>query len=97
MIIARFVKDEDAANAAASAITFPMLFLAGTFVPIESMPSYLQAVAKVLPLTYLNYGLRDAMILGDTASALYNMSIVLVTGAVFFIIGSLITDWREGG
>ena len=97
MIIARFVKDEDAANAAASAITFPMLFLAGTFVPIESMPSYLQAVAKVLPLTYLNNGLRDAMILGDTASALYNMSIVLVTGAVFFIIGSLITDWREGG
>ncbi len=96
MIIARFVKDEDAANAAASAITFPMLFLSGTFVPIESMPSYLQAVAKVLPLTYLNYGLRDAMILGDTASALYNMSIVLVTGAIFFIIGSLITDWREG-
>ncbi|MGZ4903243.1 MAG: ABC transporter permease [Halobacteriota archaeon] len=96
MIIARFVKDEDAANAAASAITFPMLFLSGTFVPIESMPSYLQAVAKVLPLTYLNYGLRDAMILGDTASALYNMSIVLVTGAIFFIVGSLITDWREG-
>lgn len=96
MIIARFVKDEDAANAAASAVTFPMLFLSGTFVPIESMPSYLQAVAKVLPLTYLNYGLRDAMILGDTASALYNMSIVLVTGAIFFIIGSLITDWREG-
>ena len=97
MIIARFVKDEDAANAAAMAITLPMLFLAGTFIPLEIMPDYLQTVAKLLPLTYLNYGLRDAMILGDTASALYNLSIVLVTGAVFFIIGSLITDWREGG
>ena len=97
MIIARFVKDEDAAQAAAGAITFPMLFLAGTFIPIESMPDYLQAVARVLPLTYLDSGLRDAMILGDTGSALYNMSIVLVTGIIFFIIGSLVTDWREDG
>ncbi len=97
MIIARFVKDEDAANAAASAITFPMMFLAGTFIPLETMPEYLQTVAKLLPLTYLNYGLRDAMILGDTASALYNMMIVLIAGAVFFVIGSIITDWREGG
>jgi ABC-2 type transport system permease protein len=97
MIIARFVKDEDAANAAASAVTFPMLFLAGTFIPLETMPDYLQIVAKFLPLTYLNYGLRDAMILGDTASALYNMMIVLIAGAIFFVIGSIITDWREGG
>lgn len=97
MIIARFVKDEDAANAAASAVTFPMLFLAGTFIPLETMPDYLQTVAKFLPLTYLNYGLRDAMILGDTASALYNMMIVLIAGVIFFVIGSIITDWREGG
>ena len=40
MIISRFVKDEDAANAAASAITFPMMFLAGTFIPLETMPEY---------------------------------------------------------
>jgi ABC-2 type transport system permease protein len=41
MIVSRFVKDEDAANAAASAITFPMMFLAGTFIPLETMPEYL--------------------------------------------------------
>jgi ABC-2 type transport system permease protein len=74
-----------------------MLFLAGTFIPLETMPDYLQTIAKFLPLTYLNYGLRDAMILGDTASALYNMMIVLIAGAIFFVIGSIITDWREGG
>ncbi len=95
MIISRFVRDEDAANAAANAVTFPMFFLAGTFVPIESMPAYLQPIARALPLTYLNNGLRDAMIFGDAASALYNTSIVLVTGIVLFAIGSLVTDWRE--
>jgi ABC-2 type transport system permease protein len=95
MIIAHFVKDGDAANAAASSITMPMLFLSGTFIPIESMPDYLQAVAKVLPLTYLNYGLRDSMILGDSTSAFYKMCIVLIVGVVFLVIGTLITNWRE--
>ena len=95
MIIAHFVKDEDAATAAASSITMPMLFLSGTFIPIESMPDYLQAVAKVLPLTYLNYGLRDSMIFGDSTSAFYKMCIVLIVGIVFLVIGALITNWRE--
>jgi len=45
-----FCTDENAANAAASATTFPMLFLAGTFIPRETMPDYLQTVAKLLPL-----------------------------------------------
>jgi len=45
-----FCADENAANAAASAITFPMLFLASTFIPRETMPDYLQTVAKLLPL-----------------------------------------------
>jgi len=45
-----FCSDEDTANAAASATTFPMLFLAGTFIPRETMPDYLQTVAKLLPL-----------------------------------------------
>jgi ABC-2 type transport system permease protein len=95
MIISRFVRDEDAANAAANAVTFPMFFLAGTFIPIESMPAYIQPIARALPLTYLNNGLRDTMILGDAASALNNTYIVLVIGIVFFAIGSLVTDWRE--
>ncbi|MGZ4864676.1 MAG: ABC transporter permease [Halobacteriota archaeon] len=95
MVIARFVKDEDAATAAASAVMFPMLFLAGIFIPLEQMPESLQALAKVLPLMYLNLGLRDAMVLGDTASALNNMWLVAIAGVIFFIVGATITDWRE--
>ena len=45
-----FCTDENAANVAASAITSPMLFLAGTFIPRETMPDYLQTAAKLLPL-----------------------------------------------
>jgi len=95
MVIARFVKETDSADAAANAVTFPMMFLSGSFFPLEMMPEFLQEIAKVLPLTYLNNGLRDSMVYGNTSSALYNTAIVLVIGIAFIIIGSLITNWRE--
>ncbi len=95
MIVARFVKSEEAASAASMAVIFPMLFLSGTFQPIQTMPQYVQTIAKVLPLTFLTNGFRDAMIWGDAASALYNASMVLLAGIIFFIIGAVITDWRE--
>ena len=95
MVIARFVKETDSADAAANAITFPMMFLSGTFFPLETMPEFLRQIAKVLPLTYLSDGLRDSMVYGNASSALYNTAIVLVVGIVFIIIGSLITSWRE--
>jgi ABC-2 type transport system permease protein len=95
MVIARFVKETDSADAAANAITFPMMFLSGSFFPLEMMPEFLREIAKVLPLTYLNNGLRDSMVYGNTSSALTNTAIVLAVGLIFIIIGSLITSWRE--
>ncbi|HER45679.1 MAG TPA: hypothetical protein ENO12_02570, partial [Thermoplasmatales archaeon] len=35
MIIGRFVKEEETADMAAGAISFPMMFLAGTFFAVE--------------------------------------------------------------
>jgi len=95
MVIARFVKETDSADAAANAVSFPMMFLSGSFFPLEMMPEFLREIAKVLPLTYLNNGLRDSMVYGNASSALYNTAILLVVGIVFIILGSLITNWRE--
>ena len=95
MVIARFVKETDSADAAANAVSFPMMFLSGSFFPLEMMPDFLREIAKVLPLTYLNNGLRASMVYGNASSALYNTAILLVVGIVFIIIGSLITNWRE--
>ena len=95
MVIARFVKETDSADAAANAVTFPMMFLSGSFFPLEMMPDFLREIAKVLPLTYLNNGLRDSMVYGNTSNALFNTAVVLVVGIAFIIIGSLITSWRE--
>lgn len=95
MIIARFVKDPDGADAAANAITFPMMFLSGSFFPLSQMPQFLQIIAQVLPLTYVNEGLRATMIFGQSQQAILNTALIAVLGIVFIFIGSWITKWEE--
>jgi len=80
MLISRFVKDEETADMAGGAITFPMMFLAGTFFP---------------PLYYVNEGLRNAMIYMNTDKTIYFTSFVLIFALIFFISGAVLTKWQE--
>ncbi|HMK45739.1 MAG TPA: ABC transporter permease [Methanocella sp.] len=95
MIMTAFVKDVDAAENAASAITFPLMFISGSFIQVSSMPWFLQDLANVSPLTYLNDGLRSAMITGNYGDALTNLAIVGVLGVLLFCIGVAILKWKE--
>lgn len=56
--IAGWAKDENQAAPVANLITFPMLFLSGTFFPRDAFPAYLQKITDYMPLTYLSDGLR---------------------------------------
>jgi ABC-2 type transport system permease protein len=95
MIIARFVKDPDGADAAANVITFPMMFLSGSFFPLSQMPQFLQTIAQVLPLTYVSEGLRAAMIFGQPQQAIVNTAFITVLGVISIAVGSFITKWEE--
>ena len=95
MIIARFVKDPDGADAAANVVTFPMMFLSGTFFELSQMPQFLQTIARVLPLTYVSEGLRAAMIFGQADTAVLNTVLISVMGVISIIVGSLITKWED--
>jgi len=95
MIIGRFVKEEETADMAGGAITFPMMFLAGTFFPLEQMPDFLRTIAQFLPLYYVNEGLRNAMIYEHFDKTLYFTGFVLVFAAIFFIAGVFLTKWEE--
>jgi ABC-2 type transport system permease protein len=95
MVLSRWVKEEDQANAAGSAITFPMMFLAGTFFPLESMPSFLQAFARLLPLTYVNEAFRAAMVTANEAAFLFNGLAVVALALLAMGAGSLLVDWKE--
>lgn len=95
MVIGRFVRDEESAGMAGGAVTFPMMFLAGTFFPLEQMPEFLQTIARVLPLYYVNEGFRNAMIYLKTDDAIFHSVIVLIFAIVFFLAGLILTKWKE--
>jgi ABC-2 type transport system permease protein len=95
MTIAGLFKDIEAANAAGNAIAFPMMFLSGTFFPLEMMPAYLQSISKIMPLTYFADGLRYSMVYNFPEGVYTNMAVVGVLAVVFILVGSLVTRWRE--
>ncbi|HMK46319.1 MAG TPA: ABC transporter permease [Methanocella sp.] len=95
MIMAAFLKNEDTAASAASMLTFPLMFLSGAFFPVDNMPEAFQAIAAASPLTYVNAGLRDLMISGNTSDGLVNLAIVAVIAAVLFAVGVLLVKWKE--
>jgi ABC-2 type transport system permease protein len=95
MLIGAFTKNPETSAAIANAIGFPMMFLSGTFFPLEGMPEYLQTIASALPLTYLNEGLRDTMIFGNNTSALTNLAVVIVIAIIFFILAAKVMRWKE--
>jgi ABC-2 type transport system permease protein len=96
MILTRFAKEAQSAAAAANAIMFPMMFLSGSFFPIEMMPGFLQTLARTLPLYYVNEGLRASMVFVDHRTALSYSAIIAVFAAVVFILGIIATQWEEG-
>jgi ABC-2 type transport system permease protein len=95
MVLANFVKEAESADAAANAITFPMMFLAGTFWPRETLPDIMKVIANFMPLTYVNDGLREALIYSEPAQALTNTIIALGLAAFFIVLGSVLMNWKE--
>jgi ABC-2 type transport system permease protein len=89
-VIASFAATEDAANAMTSAVQFPLMFLSGTFFPIAAMPDALKAVARLLPLTYLNDALRQVMVDGTPFAPLW----FCVAFLAVWLVGCLVIAGR---
>jgi len=95
MILGGVIKDVEAASGAGSAIAFPMMFLSGAFWPLEMMPSYMQSIAKCLPLYYFHDGLRNIMILDNPSQAKVPFLVMGTLAVVFICIATKITKWKE--
>jgi ABC-2 type transport system permease protein len=94
MLLSGVIKDVEAASAVGNAIAFPMMFLSGAFFPLELMPSFIQTIAKVLPLTYFSEGLKYSMLYKYPEGIYTNMAILAVLAVAFITIGALVTRWK---
>jgi ABC-2 type transport system permease protein len=94
-VVASFTMTEDAANSMTSVLQFPMMFLSGTFFPIDDMPDFLQGIARVIPLTYLSDALRQVMVGGAAFAPLWVCAVVLAGWlAVCFGIAAAKFRWQ---
>jgi ABC-2 type transport system permease protein len=95
MLVGRLAKDAQSAVALANVITFPMMFLSGSFFPMEQMPDFLQSFARVLPLYYVNEGMRESMIFNDFMAAGSNTLVIGTFAIIVFAMGLYLTTWKQ--
>jgi ABC-2 type transport system permease protein/oleandomycin transport system permease protein len=81
----------EAANAYGFTIIFPLTFVSSAFVPVDSMPSWLQPVAEHNPITRMVDATR-ALFLGTPAGNDVWLSIVWSLGLV--AVFSALATWR---
>ncbi len=95
MLVGTISKSTETASVVGNIITFPMMFLSGTFFPISLMPTYLQYLAHVLPLFYIIDGLNGVMIYGNYAQATIDLIVVAIITIVVFVAAARLFKWRE--
>jgi ABC-2 type transport system permease protein len=95
MLAGSVAKTPESAALIGNIITFPMMFLSGTFFAVSSFPPALQSFAHVLPLYYVIDGMNQVMLFSNTARALTDAVIVLVIAIVIFLLAIRFFTWRD--
>ncbi len=95
MLVGTVSKSVESAAVVGNLITFPMMFLSGTFFPVSQMPAYLQNVAHVLPLFYVIDGLNQVMVYNNLGPMLTDALVLLVASAIVFVLAVSLFKWRE--
>lgn len=95
MLVGTVSKSVESASVLGNIITFPMMFLSGTFFPLSTMPEYLQSFAHVLPLFYVVEGLNNVMVYGNYSGALVDIGVLAVITVILFVAAAKLFKWRE--
>ena len=80
--VALTVRGAEAAQSAGFVVIFPLVFASSVFVPVASMPAWLQAFAKVSPVTLTANTARTYALFGGVPASL--------AGAAAWILGILV-------
>ncbi len=76
-------------------VTFPMMFLSGTFFPVSEFPWYLADIAHILPLYYVIDGMNQVMLFSNPVRAATDLGVVLIAGLVVFLLAVRFFKWRD--
>jgi ABC-2 type transport system permease protein len=95
MLAGSVAKSPESAAVIGNIITFPMMFLSGTFFPTSDFSPGLLLIAHALPLYYVIDGLNSVMLFSSTTRALTDFAIVFGISVVIFLAAIVTFKWRE--
>ncbi len=87
---ASFVKKTEAANSILLLVSFPMMFLGGSYFNVNGAPGFIQPLIHAMPLYYLNEALRQVINNGAGWSAIQTGVLVMIA----WIVASMLIVWR---
>ena len=85
----------ESAGVIGNIITFPMMFLSGTFFPVTLFPNWLLTVAHALPLFYVIDGLNASMVFDNMSAVVTDLVIVTALAVGFALVAARVFSWRE--
>ena len=72
-------------------VLLPQIFLSGVIIPTDQMPSVMEAISVVLPLTYAVEGLREIMVMDQSLADVWVDLVVLAGFGLGLLIAALAT------
>lgn len=95
LAVGGWAKNENQAAPLANLITFPMMFLSGTFFPRFLMPEWLQNISALLPLTPVIDGARFIITEGKTIFELGpQIGLLVLWGVIIYAIAFRAFRWE---
>jgi ABC-2 type transport system permease protein len=76
-------------------VIVPQALLSGAFWAVEEMPSWLQPLSRIMPMTYANQALRDVMIKGQGIGDIWQEILILSGFAALAVILATLAVRRE--
>ena len=73
--------------AIAGFVSLPLLFMSNAFVPLDAMPGWMAAVARLNPLTYAIEAMRTLVIDGWTSSIVWSLAVLALAAALCLAAG----------
>lgn len=96
LVVGAWAKTEEAANGLAQIVTLPMVFLSGSFFPLDSAPDWVRTASGVLPLKHLNDAMQDVLSRGQSwDAALPVMGGLLLFAAVTAAVAARLFRWDD--
>ena len=94
LLIACRTASEELAGGLLNAATWPMMFLSGIWFSLDNTPSYMQALANLLPLTHLVAAGRDIMLNGAGLGDVWpHLLALIITSIVCLLLAARFFRW----